>query len=185
MTPMVLPRPAALFALLSLGLLAACAQPTSYVQAGPGSAFGYADDRIDSTTWQVSFSGNRTTPREQVERLLLYRAAKLAEEKQAPHFLVIDKEIERETRFYGTVFPQYVGFGAHYHRIYRHRFPHRLRFPGFGSTAGFLRPSHRYTGHATVRLFDAPPPEGAGVAYETADVLKTLAPAVGVPQDAN
>lgn len=178
-------RPSTLIAAAALLLLAGCAQPTQYAKAGPGSVYGYADSQIDSMTWQVSFAGNRTTPREQVERLLLYRAAKLAEEKEAPHFVVFDKSIERETYFYGTVFPQYVGFGAYHHHFRRHRSFHPLHFSTLGSTTGFLRPSHRYTGHATVRLHQAPPPEGEGVAYETADLLKTLAPAVGVPSDAN
>ena len=168
-----------LLAAAAVVLLAGCAQPTPYVKAGQSTAYGYADDQVDSKTWQVSFSGNRTTPREQVERLLLYRAAKLAEEKQAPHFVLLDKAIERETRYYGTVFPRYIGFGAHRAHFRRHSLPHPLFYSGFGS--GFLRPSHRYSGHATVRLFDSPPPDGLGTPYETADVLQTLAPLVGVP----
>ena len=175
------PLPSRLVAAAGLALLAGCAQPTAYVQAGPSSAYGYADEQVDSSTYQVSFAGNRSTPREQVERLLLYRAAKLAEEKQAPHFVLLDKEIERETRYYDTVFPRYVGFGAFHH----HHNRHRLRYAGIGATSGFLRPSHRYNGHATVRLFEEPPPAGLGVPYETADVLRTLAPAVGVPSAAN
>lgn len=178
-------RPNTLLAAAALLLLAACAQPTQYIEAGPRSAYGYADEQIDPTTWQVSFAGNRTTPREQVERLLLYRAAKLAEEKQATHLVLLDKSIERETHFYGTVFPRYVGFGAYHHRFHRHRFVQPLHFSTFGSTTGFLRPSHRYTGHATVRLYEEKPPDGEGVVYETAGLLKTLAPTVGVPSDAN
>ena len=168
-----------LLAMLGLGVLAGCAQPTTYAPANERSAYGYADERLDTKTWQVSFSGNRTTPRDQVERLLLYRAAKLAEEQGAPHFVLIDKSIERETRYYGSVFPLHGGLYTH-HYWHRHRhLPYSIRAPFTGVGNASLRPIHRYTGHATVRLFEGPPPEGLGAAFETSDVLQTLAPAVG------
>ena len=92
---------------------------------------------------------------------------------------MLDKTVERETRYYGTVFPHYGGLYSHYYLHRDPRLPHAIRAPYSGIGSASLRPTHRYTGHATVRLFEAPPPEGLGPAFETADVLKTLAPAVG------
>ena len=106
----------AISALTVLSLMAACTSPTGYTAAN-GSSYGYSEKQIDDSTWQVNFAGNSATPREQVESLLLYRAAELATSKGATTFVVLDQEIERDTSYHGTVHPV-APFGVIRHGFY-------------------------------------------------------------------
>jgi hypothetical protein len=56
--------------------LAACATATPYQPAGyNGQRGGYAEQRLESDRYRVTFAGNSLTSREQVEMALLLRAA--------------------------------------------------------------------------------------------------------------
>ena len=171
-------------ALVVATALAGCAMPTGYTAAGTGSPYGYAEERIDATTWRVRFAGNSATSRDRVDSLLLYRAAELAQSRGAARFVVLEKTVERETSYHGSVYPsfgyyRYGGFGFGSLRRYGYRYPHF----GFGFGAPYpgtasLRPVHRYTGHASIRLFETEAPEGLGVPYVTAEVLRSLGPVI-------
>ena len=83
----------------TLGLLG-CAEPTPYQPADGG--YGYATQAIEDDRFRVSFSGNAITPRETVENYLLYRAAELTLEQGGDYFIVLYKEVQRDSeRGYG------------------------------------------------------------------------------------
>ena len=62
-------------ALLPLGMLAACGQPTPYQPATAG--YGYREQQIEDNRYRVSFAGNDLTTADTVQNYLLYRAAEL------------------------------------------------------------------------------------------------------------
>lgn len=73
-------------------LAAACAgtppPPTAYQQADE-AGYGFREEALGSERFQVTFRGNESTPREEVEANLLYRMAELTLERGAPRFTVL------------------------------------------------------------------------------------------------
>jgi hypothetical protein len=53
---------------------------------------GYADFRLDETTYRVRFKGNNYTSRAQVERFLLYRCAELTAQRGYDYFVLVDQD---------------------------------------------------------------------------------------------
>jgi hypothetical protein len=64
-------------ALSGLALLGACATASSYQPRVGPTGSGYAEERINETSWLVEFSGGAGDGREVVESHLLHRAAEL------------------------------------------------------------------------------------------------------------
>ncbi len=83
--------------LLTLGLLAACTQPTPYAPADGSD--GYREQQLAPNRYRVIVSGNRLTPREQVADYLLYRAAELTQAGGGTAFTVITRDIEKRTSY--------------------------------------------------------------------------------------
>ncbi len=71
--------------------LAACSSPTRYVaDPEPGLGhFGYSEVRIDSVSYEVTFSGNYETAPQTVEQYTLYRAAELTVGSGFDYFVVV------------------------------------------------------------------------------------------------
>lgn len=122
------PRRATLAAALAAAtLLGACSTATTYHPVtGTGfSRTGFSDVEIEPNRFRVTFAGNGYTPRETVERYLLFRAAELTVQKGDDHFIVVDRDTDKQTRTYTSPGIGYGGFG-----------------PGFG----YWGPSWRYRG---------------------------------------
>ena len=77
---------------LALGLVA-CAEPASLYRPLAGD-FGYAERRLDETTWRVGFAGSGGTLRETVEIYALYRAAEVTHANGRERFAVLAWETE-------------------------------------------------------------------------------------------
>ncbi len=83
--------------------LSACATATPYQPAGyDGSRGGYAEQRIDSNRYRVTFAGNSVTAREQVEMYLLYRAAELTVQEGYDWFATDNRATDRDSRYVTT-----------------------------------------------------------------------------------
>jgi hypothetical protein len=83
-------------ALSGLALLGACATASSYQpRTGPVGS-GYAEERIDETSWLVEFSGGAGDSREVVESHLLHRAAELTVSSGYDWFLPAAHEVNAE-----------------------------------------------------------------------------------------
>lgn len=113
---------------LAAALLASCSTATTYRPAtGTGFArTGFSDIEVEPNRFRVTFAGNGYTPRETVERYLLFRAAELTVQKGDDHFIVVDRDTDKQTRTYTT--PGFGGYG------------------GFGAGFGYWGPSWRYRG---------------------------------------
>jgi hypothetical protein len=109
---------ALLGAALGLGL-AGCATAPIY-QPVNGSSFGYSDQKIEETRYQVSYNGSTSTPRATVENFLLYRMAEITLDTEHDYFRVLDSDTECHTKYVGTN----DGQPCTYHRNYGTRFPY-------------------------------------------------------------
>lgn len=76
-----------LMTILLLCSLTACAagyRPYSAMRGG-----GYRDQKIDATTYRVSFEGNGFTTQDRVDRFLMLRCAEVTIENGAAYFVVL------------------------------------------------------------------------------------------------
>ena len=201
-------RPALILALGAAATLAACATPTPYRPA-VGSGFsrtGFSDQQIEQNRFRVSFAGNSYTSRETVERFLLFRAAQLTLETGGDHFIMVDRDTDKQTRTYTT--PGVGGFGG---------------FGGFGGGWGFgglggpwggwapgwrfhgpgfgwrgwdpfwgdpfwgnnvdIRTVDRYEAIAEIVTGRGPKPPANVRAFDAHDVIERLGPTIRVPED--
>lgn len=110
-------------------LVSACATATPYQPAGfNGQRGGYAEQRLESDRYRVSFSGNSVTSREQVESGLLLRAAELTQESGFDWFATVNRATDRDVR-YSSLSSGFAGRG----------------YGGFGYYSPFFGPSWRYS----------------------------------------
>ena len=160
-----------------LVLLAACAVPTPYQAADGG--YGYTDQQIEGNRYRVSFDGNSSTPREEVQNYLLYRAAELTVQNGFDYFTIVDRDVERSTRYYSHAFVDDFGFRS---RRYRGRYGHR-RFFGPRFVSGSSYPINEYSGTADIVMSEGEKPADEPNAYDALDVLQRLQPAVQEPAE--
>ena len=108
--------------------LGACATETTYRPA-TGRGFdrtGYSDRQVEANRFLVSFAGNSSTPRDTVERYLLFRAAEITLQNGGDYFVMVNRDTDQQTRTYTTP-----GFGSGW---------------GYGGFGGYWGPSWRYYG---------------------------------------
>ena len=180
-------RPFNLFLAVFAGLaLTACATSTPYGPATRGG-FGYTDQRIDGNRYRVTFRGNSSTSREQVENSLLFRAAELTVQNGFDHFIVVENDTEAKSYFTTLYGPAYTGFGPFYGRYRFNRFG-RGRFGrfggafpyypyGFGFGPGFygdVRENRQYSAIAFISLHKGAKPDDEPAAFDARQVMDNL-----------
>ena len=152
--------------------LAACATATPYQPAGfNGQRNGYAEQRLESNRFRVSFSGNSLTSREQVEMSLLLRSAEVAAENG--YDSTPDPFYDR---FYG---PRFGPYWSPSWRFYR-----RGYWSPWGPTWGNdfdVRQVDRYEANAEIILGRGPKPAGDPNAFDAREVIQNLGPRVTRP----
>ena len=89
-----------------LSLLAGCATTTvpEYRPRLPWRPIGYSDLQLSPNRYRVSFSGSTASTRDDVERYLLRRAAEVTLQTGYTHFVLSNRDTERDTNFYGNDF---------------------------------------------------------------------------------
>lgn len=123
----MLTKTAGLLAGLALTMaLGACETATPYqpLERGTAQTGGFADQKIDTDRYRVTFQGNSLTSRQTVESYLLYRSAELTVAQGYDWFETVDRHTERDKKTYVDPDPFY----------------------GPGYAWGFWRPSWRYYG---------------------------------------
>lgn len=106
------------FAVLALGcaaILSACQTGPAYRERGPGEAYGYTDQQLTQNRYRVTFSGNSTTSREEVEDYLLRRAAEVTVNSGYTHFVFDARDTDSETYYRNSFGPRTrlgIGFGS-------------------------------------------------------------------------
>ena len=156
----------------AMAVLAACATSTPY---GPmDGRYGYSEQRIETDRYRVVFSGNSSTPRETVETFLLYRAAELTRDNGYDYFTVTEQDTDSTSTFTTT------GTGPSVFGYYPHGF-NRFPYYAYGYPWGYdatTRERRTFEAHAFIRLGRGEKPEDAANAYNAADVIANLEPAI-------
>jgi hypothetical protein len=149
---------------LALGL-AACAEPASHYRPLAGD-FGYAEHRLDESTWRVGFAGSGGTARETVEIFALYRAAEVTLANGRDRFAVLEWETEAtETSWAFELVPLYLQHES--------SFGHR-KATGF-PVPSLRPPVTRTTAWATIRTLPGEVPEDAPI-HDARRVIETYGP---------
>ncbi len=157
--------------LVALLGLAACAVPPTPYQAAAENG-GYSDQRIEEDRFSVTFTGNRATPRDQVEEFALFRAAEVTLENGFDYFKVVSKEIEPVTESYRSGGPR-IGIGLGGGPV------------GIGLSTGFGggRAEYSYAGYFDIVVFAGEEPDDRDV-YNALDVIDNLKDRVVGPDPA-
>lgn len=150
--------------------LAACATPTPYRAAGTGGYGGYAEQRLESNRYRVTFTGNSVTSREQVEMSLLLRAAELTVQDGYDWFATVNRATDRDSWFVGRPDP-----------FYRDRYwPYwgpSWRYYSAGAWRGWdadLRQVDRYEASAEIIMGRGPKPADNADAFDARDVIANI-----------
>lgn len=153
-------------------LLGACASPTPYVPADGG--YGYKEQQLETNRYRVTFAGNPSTPRETVQNYLLYRSAELTVENGFDYFTVVDRDVERSTRYYNQGYGSSFGYDdfGYDDDFPRRRFGRRLYHPRYRSTTSY--PVSEYSSNADILMAKGEKPADDPKAYDALDVLQQL-----------
>jgi hypothetical protein len=163
-----------LITLSTLCLVAACAKPTPYQPANGG--YGYSEQQIEDKRYRVSFEGNASTPRAEVQNYLLYRAAELTVQNGFDYFIIVDRDLERSTRYRNEAYID--DFGCRYRDRYGYR-----RSIGPRYVSGNSYPIDEYSGTADILLAEGEKPADDANAYDALDVLQRLQPTIRQPEE--
>ncbi|MBU6371130.1 MAG: hypothetical protein KJS97_00260 [Alphaproteobacteria bacterium] len=160
-----------ILALVAAAALAACATATPYQPALKGG-YGYAESRIESNRYSLSFSGNTLTERDAVETNLLYRAAELTVQNGYDYFVVVNRAVDPKRQLYTTPSPARYGF-APYWNYYSPRWGWRPLYDPFWTTDTISEVT-RYTANAEVVLYKGRKPAEDPNAFDARDVISNL-----------
>jgi hypothetical protein len=188
-------RGAMLSALAAGTLLAAgCATETPYRPA-VGQGFyrtGFSERQVEPNRFIVSFSGNTVTPRDTVERYLLFRAAELTVGQGYDYFVMVDRDVDRQSRTYSTPGVGYGwgygGFGGFWGPRWNYwgrGFGYRSWSPFYGDPfwgdTVDIRTVDRFEATAEIVMERGPIPKGNVRAFDAHAVQQTLGPTIVLP----
>lgn len=181
-------------ALASAALLAGCATETTYHPA-TGQGFyrtGYSERQIEPNRFIVSFAGNTVTPRDTVERYLLFRAAELTLQQGGDYFVEVDRDTNRQSRTYSTPgfgpgwgFGGFGGYWGPSWNFYGRGFGYRhwdpfFGDPFFGDTVD-VQTVDRVEAEAQIVIGRGPIPRNNPRAFDAHAVVQTLGPTIVMP----
>ena len=160
--------------------LSACATATAYGPADSRGQNGYAEQRISSDRYRVSFSGNSVTSREMVEMALLLRAAELTVQSGNDWFATVDRATERETRYYSSPDPfyydRYGPYWTPYWRFYRRGY--WSPFDRFWGPDYDVRQVDRYEASTEIVMGRGAKPAGDPNAFDAREIIANVGPRV-------
>lgn len=174
--------------------LSACATATPYQPAGVSGRGGYAEQRLESDRYRVSFSGNSVTSREDVEMGLLLRAAELTAQNGFDWFATVNRATDRDTRLqsFGTGYrgpgfgdPFYGRYSPYWGPSWRY-YNHAGRWspwgdPFWGRNDFDVRQVDRYEATAEIVMGKGPKPANDANAFDAREVITNLGPRVNRP----
>jgi hypothetical protein len=87
-----------IYCVLAVITLSSCG-PSKYMSKSDNwlGMYGYSEQPMDSSTYQVTYAGDNTMPPDLVDRYALYRSAELTVSKGYSYFVVIDKQSDAST----------------------------------------------------------------------------------------
>ncbi|MBU1347236.1 MAG: hypothetical protein KKA16_09825 [Alphaproteobacteria bacterium] len=158
--------------------LGACATSTTYAPAGyNGQRGGYAEQRLESNRFRVSFAGNSVTSREQVEMGLLLRAAEVTVESGYDWFSTVDRATDRDVRYQTFRDPFYDRYGPFWGpswRYYGRGGWSRWNDPFWGRSDFDVREIDRFEATSEIVLGRGAKPAGDVNAFDAREVISNL-----------
>lgn len=167
-------RPSRGLAWILAAALAGCATATPYQPQQGG--FGYAEQKIESNRYRVTFAGNSSTELQTVENYVLHRAAEVTLAQGYDHFVVSDRATQGEAddrRPAVTFGFGGFGFGRHHHGGI-----------GIATTTGG-REDTRYQGAVEILMKRGRKPADDVNAFDAREILENLGPVVRRPERAD
>lgn len=163
-------------AFVAFAALAGCATTDDYQPATSRLDSGYSERQIEMNRFQVSFRGDSRAERDEVETLLLRRAADLTLQRGYDHFVVVTRDTERTDRrghdpFWGRPSRLSLLFSYSY---YHPRFGWYGFHDPFWDDPFYSRNITRYTATAEIVMGLGAKPEGDFKAFDARDVLVNL-----------
>lgn len=155
-------------AVISLSL-AACATATPYQPETEGR--GYAEQKLESNRYKVTFAGNSQTSKKTVENYLLYRAAEVTLANDYDYFIMAQQGTDAETR-YSQTFSGFNNFGFY------SWYPRTSIGIGVGSSI----PSTEYMAEANIVMFKGKKAEGEVKAFNAREIKENLESLILRPQ---
>lgn len=148
--------------------LAACATTTPYQPLQKGE--GYAEQKIESNRYRITFNGNIQTSKQTVENFMLYRAAEVTLANGNDYFVVADQATNGDTR-YTQLFN---GFGGD---VFATR-----GLVGVGVGVGTAIPSTEYQAQADILIYKGKKPQNNPRAYDAREIKINLGPLIVRPK---
>lgn len=159
-------------------MLAGCATSTPYQPAAREGGFGFSDQRIETNRYRITFRGNSSTTREEVENSLLFRAAEITLDNGFDHFILVESDTEASRSFSSTASPAF--FGRYPYGPYCcYGFPYYAYGFGWGIPYdSYTREITRYSAIAFVTLHKGPKPAENSQAFDAREVMENLRPLI-------
>jgi hypothetical protein len=156
--------------------VAACQTPTPYKAAMTQNDDGYTTQPIEANRFRISFRGNSLTARQTVDTYMLYRAAEVTLQNGGDYFVVVNKDVDKNTAYENYGDDLAWGWGGGWG--WRHGFGGPGFGPGFGGGMDYSRPVNSYDAIADIVTYRGPKPAGDPNAYDAREVLKAIGPTV-------
>lgn len=138
-----------ILAIAALALLCSCS--TKYAQRGGWpDVYGYSDEPIDATTYQVTFAGNTATSPVVVNRYALFRAAEVTVSKGFDYFVVMNTEDDVSKHTVGMISETQLSSTTY----------------------------KEHTSTKTIRMFKGTPPADNPQAYDAKSMLNVMGPTI-------
>jgi peptidoglycan/xylan/chitin deacetylase (PgdA/CDA1 family) len=174
-----------IFALATLALtLASCVTSTPYQPATGSAGYGFSEQRVEENKFRITFRGNSSTTREQVENSLLYRAAELTVQNGYDHFIVIENDTEGRTTVSRSASPAFFGRYPYGYPGSFYAFPYYAYGFGWEPYDTYEREYTRYSAVAFVTMHKGAKPADKPQAFDAREVMGNLAGAVLGPKPA-
>ncbi len=163
-------------AALCVLVVAACQVPTPYKAAVTQFDDGYSTQQIESNRFRISFRGNSLTARQTVDTYMLYRAAEVTLQSGGDYFIVVNKDVDKNTAYENYGDDLAWGWGGGWG--WRHGFGGPGFGGGFGGGVDYTRPINSYDAIADIVTYRGPKPAGNPNAYDAHEVLKAIGPTI-------
>ena len=163
-------------AALCVLVVAACQVPTPYKAAVSQYDDGYSAQQIESNRFRISFRGNSLTTRQTVDTYMLYRAAEVTLQSGGDYFIVVNKDVDKNTAYENYGDDLAWGWGGGWG--WRHGFGGPGFGGGFGGGVDYTRPINSYDAIADIVTYRGPKPASNANAYDAHEVLNAIGPTI-------
>jgi hypothetical protein len=154
-------------------LLAACGTTPDYQPRIQGETVGYSDLQLTPNRYRVSFSGSPATTRDDVEKYLLRRSAEVTLQTGHTHFVLSNRETERNTSYYG--YGDYIESPFYYSSWYGYPYSY------WGGNGAYPWRTTTYSAYAEIVMMDPQEATRNAQAIEALSLLQRLQAAPGLP----